>query len=367
VSDYTFQDSVAALEQDLTLVAAARGVSLDEARERYATSQTLDDVASQAASKWPAQFVGSSLSPAEGPTLYVKGVPNPALLVLALEEGVRVVSDQPYSFNELEARKSRVHRALEALGYQYVTTSFDIADGRWVEAHVAGDPQLSEADILAGIPEDLRSDVRLSVGEDTTGYRDLEAFGGMALRADGSRVCTSGWSVKHQDLGITGVTGAGHCTGVDEVYHPGHGLHALTWRAQHRGEYGDIEWYTSGVNDPDDFYADEGLIRDVSGVEQRSEISVDEPVCFFGRTSDDRDCSLEVHKTSVACTNDGVFNDRLVMMNGRGVAELGDSGGGFSFGNTAYGSVKGWCEPEEWLTFSVASLYDQALNISVRW
>lgn len=366
--EYTVQDSAEAVEQDISLIALGRGVSQEEARDRYASGQTLGDVATHAASEWPDQFVGSSVSPSDGggPTVYIKGLPDPRLLVVAVEAGVRVVGDQPYSFNELEDRKIVVHRALEALGYKFATTSFDIVDGRWIDAHVAGTPHLTESEILAGIPEELRRDVRLTMSDEASGWQDLQAFGGMRLRANGSPVCTSGWSVRNVSTGETGVTGAGHCNGVDEIRHPGHGLHALSYRRQHRGEWGDIEWYAGSVFEPDDFYADAATIRDVAGVEPRSSISVGESVCFYGRSSNDRDCSLQVYRPSVACTISGVYNDRLVMMDGRGVAAGGDSGGGFSFGEIAYGSVKGFCDPTGWLTFSVADLYDEALNVRVR-
>jgi len=51
-------------------------------------------------------------------------------------------------------------------------------------------------------------------------------------------------------------------------------------------------------------------------------------------------------------------------MDGPGVLIPGDSGGGWSVGNTAYGSFKGWC-PDN-VAFSVADLYDEAIGATVR-
>ncbi|MGH9053792.1 MAG: hypothetical protein ACRDWX_12390 [Acidimicrobiia bacterium] len=65
------------------------------------------------------------------------------------------------------------------------------------------------------------------------------------------------------------------------------------------------------------------------------------------------------------CTFDGITHQRLVQMNGD-VAKAGDSGGGWSFGNTAYGSFVGWCGANNQNVFSVADLYDEALGVSVR-
>lgn len=66
---------------------------------------------------------------------------------------------------------------------------------------------------------------------------------------------------------------------------------------------------------------------------------------------------------SEACTNSGVFNDRLVLMTDI-LSIGGDSGGGWSHTNRAYGSAKGHCNGRD--AFSVADLYDEALGVRVR-
>lgn len=93
---------------------------------------------------------------------------------------------------------------------------------------------------------------------------------------------------------------------------------------------------------------------------------MNESVCQYGRASNDRDCSLDVQDVSQACTNSGVFNDRLVLMDGETTIG-GDSGGGWSYGNRAFGSTKGRCNPsfpdnDAW---SVADLYDEAIGVRV--
>lgn len=195
---------------------------------------------------------------------------------------------------------------------------------------------------------------------------DFQTFGGMWVRDDGVNECTSGWSVIRIATGTPGVTTAGHCTGINQIDHPGHGIHARVYQAEHRGQWGDIEWGTTAEAEPDDFYSDASTIRDVNAIEALANIAVNESVCVYGRSSNDRDCDLDVQDVSQACTNDGVFNDRLVMMDG--VTSIGgDSGGGWSFGNRAFGSVKGLCAPNflNRETWSVADLYDEALGVRV--
>lgn len=147
----------------------------------------------------------------------------------------------------------------------------------------------------------------------------------------------------------------------------------MTFKAQHFGSYGDVEWYTTGVGVQDDFYASGSVIRDVTGVEPHAGISLGEAVCFYGRTSNARDCSLAVMDTWIDCAGSLGSLNRMVLMDGQGVSDRGDSGGGFSVNYTAYGLLHGGCDPawswEEdgsgWLSFSVADLLDEALAIRV--
>lgn len=50
------------------------------------------------------------------------------------------------------------------------------------------------------------------------------------------------------------------------------------------------------------------------------------------------------------------------------VTKVGDSGGGWTYGNTAYGSLVGTCpvDGESRNVFSVAALVEEALGVSVR-
>lgn len=127
---------------------------------------------------------------------------------------------------------------------------------------------------------------------------------------------------------------------------------------EHRGTYGDFQWHTTAVSDYDDFYADAATVRDVTTFETYFDITVGEPVCFYGRASNSRDCSLDVEVVGQHCVNDGVPNDHLVRMNGVGVATSGDSGGPWFVGTKAYGITKGICAPD-W--------YDRAVFSSVYW
>ncbi len=49
---------------------------------------------------------------------------------------------------------------------------------------------------------------------------------------------------------------------------------------------------------------------------------------------------------SISCDSTLGQLDRMVMMDGGGVADSGDSGGGFSVNYTAYGLMHGGCPPD---------------------
>ena len=360
-----------ALAHDLALVAEAKGWTLAEAAADHLAADRIGEVAEAVARERPDIYVGAALAeePGGAPRLYVKGPADAYVLDLVAASDIEIVvaDNQPFSFDELEARKLRVHRALEAAGFRYIAPSVNVTGRGVVPAGVTVERGLPRrvADIVPLLPAGLRGSVQLTV-HDQPNVHDEAAFGGMWVRDDGVNECTSGWSVRNLNTGALGVSTAGHCAGINQINHPGHGVHNLNFQSQHRGQWGDVEWHTSPQPEPDDFYADAATIRDVAAVEARGNITVGESVCQYGRSSNDRDCSLDVQDVSQACTNSGVFNNRLVLMNGD-TAIGGDSGGGWSFGNTAYGGHKGNCNPDfpNRDAWSVAALFDEAIGVRV--
>lgn len=367
-----FQTPDEAETYDLTLVAEARGWTLEQARSHRVAVDAVGDIAERVAAEVPDLFVGSSIDRQHDavPVLYIKGPASETVRdwVSASDVEIQLSDDQLYSFSELEERKLAVHRAAEGMGFRDVVTSFDITNRGRISLEVSrGDrasPPTAE-DVLSLLSPALRDEVDVTMGVGSIA-RDEHAFGGNRVLDDGTFECTSGWSVSAIGSGTTGVTTAGHCGGINQIVEPGVGTWGLIHQAQHRGQWGDIEWKTSSHAEPDDFYADNGVLRDVAAVEARGNLSVGEPVCVFGRATNDRYCGADINDTSVSCTNDGVFNDRLVLMsNGTGTTNK-DSGGGWSFANTAFGGHKGKCGFLARNAFSVADLFDEAIGVRVR-
>lgn len=367
-----FQTPAEALATDLALLAKGKGWTVEQARAHWDAAERLGRVQQAVAARMPDAYVGGVLADTPGgtSTLLLKGEANAFVRDLVAGAGIPIaVADrQPYSFAELEERSSQVHKQLAAAGYRDIGTGVDITRAR-VVATVSARPGLpsSASTLSAALPAGLRADVDLTVITGPVGT-DLLAYGGM--RTQDPEACTSGFSVVDNETGTTGVTTAGHCL-VGEIVDPGPEpdlVQRFPAVGEHRGEFGDVEWHTSPATQRDDFFASATQVRDVVSVEPRADITVGEGVCGYGRSSNSPDCAMTVALTSAGCTVDGVFNDRLVGMNDDLTFTGGDSGGPWYSANRAYGSSKGFCNLEgaRRAMWSVADLYDEALNVSVR-
>lgn len=185
-----------ARSRDLALVATAKGWTNDQAAEGDHAADIIGGIAAQVAMERPDAFVGSAVSSEPGgpPTLYVKGDTDRFIRDLVDKSGIDVIvaDNQPFSFEELEARKLRVHHALAALGFRNVVTGVNIAGRGRIPATVSeqiGLP-IEAKTILASLPDDLQSSVDLTISKAPVAV-DMTSFGGMTVTKDGGSYATS--------------------------------------------------------------------------------------------------------------------------------------------------------------------------------
>lgn len=177
------QSDEESLAQDLALVAQSRGWTVEEAAADHRAAEIVGDIAAEVYAVRPNIFVGSVLSsePGGSPALYIKGPADDLVLELVdkAEIDIRVVDNQPFSFNELEDRKIRVHRALEEQGFRYVATGFSVTGGGQIKASVTTQEQLpsDEATILSNLPESLRDSVALTVRDSRSQWTSAPSAG----------------------------------------------------------------------------------------------------------------------------------------------------------------------------------------------
>jgi len=361
LEDGVTQDAAKGVGPDSEAIREARGWTTEQLVAYEASEAALDLITERLSTDYPNAFVGSALAddPTHPPTAYVKGGAPADIRALASDLGVKLVEDQPYSLDELDARLAAVQDAVFSAGYEDFFVSADIERQGAITLVVAVPSGASLDDVLARVAPEI-ADMTVILEDDPV-VEPQGAFGGMKLQDGGVFLCTSGWTVRKIANGVRGVTGAGHCpAGIDQINHPGHGVHATFFQQEHVGQWGDIEWYTTNEFEADDFYADEfNNIRDVAAVEPRANIAVGETICVYARASNHRDCTLEVENPDVFC---GFPQQKLVQMNGA-VTIDGDSGGGWSFNFTAYGGHYGRCWGKS--SFSVADLFDEALGVAV--
>lgn len=359
------QTAAESLAEDLTLIAAARGWTYAEALAQYEAAEAVGALAEAVATEHPEAFVGSALSdkPGGAPTLYIKGIATSRISTLAAAADVPVViaDEQPYSYDELVARNDKLHDELVAMGYDNLMSAIDITSGT-IEAEVerADEFATSGAAVRSALSEEFDNGVALTFTESLdAGFE--HGYGGARVSGDG--LCTSGWTVRSAG-GTSGVTTAGHCDGMTSIREVNVGTWSLDFRVQHRGAYGDVEWHTvPGHSTPARFYSSANTLRPTNSIEHHSNISTGESVCVYGRSTNERDCSALVLRPGVTCTIDGVSTRRLVQMTEH-VTTGGDSGGGWSHGNRAYGSHVGHCSGDS--VFTPVSFFPDALSVSVK-
>ncbi len=165
-ADLVVQSEAESLNADLTLIAEARGWSLEGAHANHEAAEAVGRLA-QIAEERPGMFVGSALSPEPDgpPTLFTKGPQDSFIneLVRSSSVPIVVVDNQPFSFAELEARQQRVHEALLYFTND-VSTGFDIARGGALEVVVTRSIRLpDQAAVLDVLPADLRATVEVRV------------------------------------------------------------------------------------------------------------------------------------------------------------------------------------------------------------
>jgi len=379
-----FQSDDEALEQDLLLIAESRGITVEEARQRHALAAQVDLVADEVMRKSPESFLATRLpdDPSDTAHLLIKGSASADVVDAVRRSGTPITIESGHIFNrtDLDETQAAVHKVLLEHGLKDIVSRYNWnASAPMIEVSVSpagvpakavGNGALVAAEAEAeGRAYAALSSLRLPPGLVRVDFTEAQqarvrssSFGGMRLRRGTTGVCTSGFSVINS-AGVTGVTGAGHCSGVSGIVH-GTAVHATTYVTGHQGSWGDVEWYTTGQTEPDDFYADAATIRDVTAVERATNISIDEDVCGYGRTSDRRYCTT-VYDLSESCTDPdvGATASRLVVVRANGLT-LGDSGGPWFTGTVAFGTYYGTCAGRD--AFSVADYFDEALGGGVR-
>ncbi len=240
--------------QDLTRIAEQNQISLEDAIAKYSWQDDFADAVKTVSEKFRDEFAGASIEPTGGWVAFKSDVPPGAAIAFArLEAPVKLEGSRGYSELELADAINRVHFDLASripVGTP-VVSSYDVRSGR-ITSEVAGLP--------ATLLRDFGASLTRQAGHPVTVTPRPVAMGGDTIYGGGTlTTCTAGFSVISSG-GTYGITTAGHC-GNTQAYEG----RALTYRAEHAGALGDMQWHTSSLEtEADDFYYDTGVRRDVA-------------------------------------------------------------------------------------------------------
>ena len=178
-----------------------------------------------------------------------------------------------------------------------------------------------------------------------------------------SNACTSGWTVAKRGVG-TGILTAGHCLILNNMTHIQDHVNGTKYSTleniSHFGSGGDVGFLTTPTTSEGySFHADDDEIRYVLDRKPTNQMVTGGYVCFYGRSSNERECGMIVETINYT-TGDGAGSMARVD-DSWGIP--GDSGGGWSFGSIAWGVMKGSSNGKD--VFTPIEVAENTLNLYI--
>ncbi len=332
----------------------------DEALAFALDSRRFAGLSTALATRYPETFAGAAWSEKPGAAALLRFVGRPPAEVLTdvekLPFEVVVDSDARRSAEAQQEIAIDANDKLVEAGFDQVAVAPLVDGGFSATAWSRKDARVPR--LPAGITVEVVADPLLG---------DLHSRGGGNVLDGGFRECTSGFAViSLAPGGQTGISTAGHCSGLDQYQEPNTGTtYDMDFERQHYGLLGDYEWHSTPTHiDPAEYFARTNEIRDVNSVS--GVLPVNTPTCLFGQTSDVRWCDTVAFQNVVA-TFSGPAHFFLTL-NASSSAQPGDSGGPVSWGTEADGLIKGFMtvggvRRDVWVR---ASLMPAAIGVAVR-
>lgn len=355
------------LRVDAATIARDQRRNPEDVYQQLRRQESFGELTEELAADYPDTFGGGWTGEGINGELFVRFTgeipPGARTAATDRELDVNFLGGADNSMRELRTRTDSVHSDLLAHGYASVATAFSVAKEKIIATATrrAGDHR-SDRERRAELSADSRApDVSLTFTDDIVGGY-THTYGGDKLLHNGTWQCTSGFTV--YSATTYGVSTAAHCTGLDEYQQEDGLTYSTSYKFEHRGDWGDMEWHTTSHSEFPEFYSDVGWRREAQYLESAGNINEDDLYCKFGRQTGYH-CD-DVYLTWVNVTFDGYTHRRLVAMDNN-IHRGGDSGGPWFIGNTAAGIVSGWVELNgiRYDTWSKADFLDEALAVNV--
>jgi hypothetical protein len=356
------EDSVKAQASDVGLVAEQYGWKIDDAARHLDAQQSFGRLIDRLAREHGDVYAGAEFAekPGGAARIMVKGEASDELRVLVKRSGlpIELVEGQRYSATELQERSVELVKVLAERGYDEVGAAV-LPSGL---IQVAVDDDLSRAKDL---PERLVDGVEIAQSPERMIQNEV-VEGGVQVYATGGGSCTSGFSVRSLSSGATGVSTAGHCTGINRYSLPGpNNDPTLFHQGEHLGIFGDVEWKTTTDVEIARYWASPTDNRPVNIVWPSNGYATNMVTCVHSRVNGNRSCD-RIYSTFVISFSGGSLIASLIATDNDNTSP-GDSGGPWSFGTIADGGHRG----DQWIwfgtrnVFTKAALFPAALGVEV--
>ena len=380
--DVVREDSGTAWSTDIAILATEAGLPVGSVDKAMAFQEAFGKYASDLISRFPNQISAvwmDSPPGIEGPSTrghvrFTGKVPAN----LTSMDNVVITGGGMISMADHRRRSEITAQILVELGYQNFATFFEPA-GNAIRVELLlpkGASQPNKLNLLGAVQARVGADQKLQGRATLMEETDLaltffsgsgpfvtvnHSRGGNWLRDDDVRECTSGWSVSGQ-YG-NGIITAGHCSGLNRFEQPGVTPYKMQMKIQAYGVEGDVEYHTTSHVELAEFYSKSSTIRSVKYLKATSEM-VGGSVCFYGRASNVRTCNHEVEAVNVTVSAKGKTVGNLARTTDTTSAIGGDSGGGWSFGNKAWGVQHG-NDINDHAYFTPVEEAEDALNVTI--
>lgn len=360
-------DRAASEAIDIAIIAKKKGWTVPDTQRRMNEQRKFGELQDQIEAQFPTEFSGAEFAKTPGGKSFLRfrGVVPDAAKSLAAQSGLNVelTGGRVFSAKELQERSIAAVQYFAAAGYRQVGSA--VLPNGSIEVVVTGKPRAG-----VELPPALAKGMVVRFVERDVVVNE-HTYGGAYIHGSSGQ-CTTGFSVRSLTTGITGVTTAAHCSGMNHYHQPQSTItYDTQWEAQHEGGNGDVEWHSTPATstqgdhfDLAEYYADPSDRREVNSVETSA--AVNNTYCVYSRMQGTRSCD-DVYSTFVnSFSFSGGLVSNLVAMDDDNTVG-GDSGGPWSYGTEAVGGHRG----DQWIWFgtrnvwSRAWLFDSAIDVEV--
>ncbi len=358
-----------AMEVTAELVRESLGGTTAGARAALDAQRSADAVLAVLSERYPDSYAGavSEDYPGVGTTvMFHGGVPDGARTIVDETDLTFSLREVRFSLDELRAAAHAAHQAALDAGFDEVVSGVDTATQR-IDVEVAtplvsfmAGPALTElADVTTAI--EVPVDVAVSDGPLVV---EQSIYGGDRLFGGGN--CTTGFSMT-SPTDPDGFVTAGHChPHVTSYRHVWGRTHPVDFRRRHRGGNGDMGFYTTTSTENDDFYYSENTNNriDVTGRKLNRFMDVGDVVCRFGRSTGSRCTAINRLWVSWTNSDNGITYASLVRTNYCN-SSVGDSGGPWYTGGTAWGIHQGKFPGSSYCLFTTIENVEGQLGLAI--